>query len=399
MPGWPEVRLDECCEIVSGATPSTAVAEYWGGDICWVTPKDLSELEGAVIADTPRKITEAGLASCAAEVLPAGSVLFSSRAPIGHVAVNAVPMATNQGFKSFIPKRDRIDARFLYWWLKAHRSYMEGLGNGATFKEVSKAVVSRVRIPLPPLCEQRRIAEVLDRAEALRTKRRKALARLSDLPQALFLDLFGDPVANPKEWSAVELSGLLENIDSGWSPTCLDRPVMDGEWGVLKLGAVTWCEYDATQTKALPADVSPRPELEVRPGDLLFARKNTAELVAACALVRSTPPRLMLPDLIFRLRLRTDAPVVPGYLHQLLINPRMRREIQKLAGGSAGSMPNISKAKLRGVRIAVPPVDLQQEFARQVDIVEDLRDLHRTAIGEVDALFASLQHRAFRGEL
>ena len=104
---WPKVRLDECTEIVAGATPSTSVEAYWGGDVCWATPKDLSDLDGSYISDTPRKLTRAGLQNCAASILPAGSVLFSSRAPIGHVAVNTVPMATNQGFKSFVPKPGR----------------------------------------------------------------------------------------------------------------------------------------------------------------------------------------------------------------------------------------------------------------------------------------------------
>jgi len=175
MSCWPKVRLEECTEIVSGATPSTSESTYWDGDICWATPKDLSELDGAYISDTPRKITRSGLQSCAATVLPPDSVLFSSRAPIGHVAINTVPMATNQGFKSFVPNRERVHAKFLYHWLRRNRPYLESLGNGATFKEVSKAVVARIEIPLPTLAEQRRIAEILDKADALRAKRRAAL--------------------------------------------------------------------------------------------------------------------------------------------------------------------------------------------------------------------------------
>lgn len=92
MRKWEKARLADCCDIVSGATPSTNVPAYWNGDICWATPKDLSELDGAYISDTPRKLTRAGLDSCAATVLPENSVLFSSRAPIGHVAVNTVAL-------------------------------------------------------------------------------------------------------------------------------------------------------------------------------------------------------------------------------------------------------------------------------------------------------------------
>jgi len=148
MSGWPTVRLEDCTEIVSGATPSTSESAYWDGDVCWATPKDLSELDGAYISDTPRKITRSGLQSCAATVLPRDSVLFSSRAPIGHVAINTVPMATNQGFKSFVPNRERVHAKFLYHWLRRNRPYLESLGNGATFKEVSKAdLAPGIRIP------------------------------------------------------------------------------------------------------------------------------------------------------------------------------------------------------------------------------------------------------------
>lgn len=110
---WPIVPIENCARIVGGATPSTSVDDYWDGNICWATPKDLSDLDGHYINNTPRKITPSGLASCASEVLPAGSVLFSSRAPIGHVAVNTVPMATNQGFKSFVPAPEKLDAKFL----------------------------------------------------------------------------------------------------------------------------------------------------------------------------------------------------------------------------------------------------------------------------------------------
>lgn len=399
MNGWPTVRLEDCTEIVSGATPSTSESAYWDGDICWATPKDLSELDSAYISDTPRKITRRGLQSCAATVLPPESVLFSSRAPIGHVAINTVPMATNQGFKSFVPKGERVHAKFLYHWLRHNRPYLESLGNGATFKEVSKAVVARIEIPLPPRPEQRRIAAILDKADALRAKRRAALAQLDTLTQSIFLDMFGDPATNPKGWPRVPFYELLANIDSGWSPKCLVRPVTGEEWGVLKLGAVTRCEYDATENKALPPDVEPDFALEVKRGDLLFARKNTYELVAACALVRETPPRRLMSDLIFRLRLRPDARVDSCFLHQLLIYPTKRREIQKLAGGSAGSMPNISKARLQAAAVELPPLTLQREFGCRVSAVAALKAAQRASLAELDALFGSLQHRAFRGEL
>jgi type I restriction enzyme S subunit len=299
------------------------------------------------------------------------------------------------------PDAGQIDGRFLFHYFRSPRSLEQISARALTtgVPHINLGILKAFPVAVPPLGEQRRIAEVLDRAEALRVKRRSALAQLETLAKAIFLDLFGDPVANSKEWKRVPFGELLAKIDSGWSPICLARPVEGDEWGVLKLGAVTWCEYDASENKALPLDVEPDPDLEVMPGDLLFARKNTHDLVAACALVTSTPPRLMMSDLIFRFRLRSDANVDSCFLHQLLIYPTKRRDIQKLAGGTAGSMPNISKARLQTVPIEVPPLALQQDFARRIAAVEKLKAAHRASLAELDALFAALQHRAFRGEL
>ncbi len=254
-------------------------------------------------------------------------------------------------------------------------------------------------IPLPPLEEQRRIAAILDQAETLRTQRRQALAHLDTLTQSLFLDMFGDPVANDRGWPRVPFGGLLEKIESGWSPVCLDRPAEGDEWAVLKLGAVTSCEFKPQENKALPDSFAPDASIEVKSGDLLFSRKNTYELVAACVLVDEAPPRLMMSDLIFRFRLNADAQVDPCYLHRLLIHPTKRQEVQKLAGGSSSSMPNISKAKLADFLIELPPLALQQTFATRIQAIEALKATHRTALAQLEALFASLQQRAFAGDL
>jgi type I restriction enzyme S subunit len=140
MTSWPSVPIKQCARVVSGATPKSGVLGFWDGYISWVTPNDLSDLDGKFIHDTPRKITQLGLNSCSAELLPAHSVLFSSRAPIGHVAINTRPMATNQGFKSFVPG-EKLDPSFLYWWLKVNRSQLEQLGNGATLRRCRRPLL------------------------------------------------------------------------------------------------------------------------------------------------------------------------------------------------------------------------------------------------------------------
>jgi type I restriction enzyme S subunit len=141
----------------------------------------------------------------------------------------------------------------------------------------------------------------------------------------------------------------------------------------------------------------PDPSIEVQVGDLLFTRKNTYELVAAAALVWETPPRLLMSDLIFRLRLHPDAQMDSCFLHHLLTCPSKRREI--LASGAAASMPNISKARLGSVLVEVPPLELQRKFARHVAAAMRLKTSHRISSQEAEQLFASLQQRAFTGAL
>lgn len=300
-------------------------------------------------------------------------------------------------------RSENIWPQFLRWVLVGnnfHAAFMRTVsGVGGSLLRARPVEVYKIQIPLPPLPEQKRIAEILDAADALRAKRRESLAQLDALLQSTFLDMFGDPVSNPMGWEIEPFEKWLENIDSGWSPKCLNRKATDSEWGVLKLGAVTKCEFDETQQKALPLEIAPRPNIEVSSGDLLFSRKNTHELVAAVAYVHNTRPKLMLPDLIFRLRLASTSKIEPRFLWQLLIHPRQRKSIQKLAGGAAGSMPNISKTKLRTVNLIKPPLDLQKKFATIVESIEHQKASQRAHLGELNTLFASLQQRAFNGEL
>jgi type I restriction enzyme S subunit len=330
-----------------------------------------------------------------------GHLLYGKLRP--YLAKVAAPEFSGVCSTDILPVRpgSQIDRSFLLHFLRtpAMVAHASKLATGANLPRLSPKALAEFAVPLPPIEEQRRIAAVLDVADALRAKRRQALAKLDTLTQAIFIDMFGDPVANPKGWRRMPLGTLLDSIDSGKSPVCLDRRAEQDEWAVLKLGAVTWCEYDDSQNKALPPDVVPETRHEVMPGDLLFTRKNTRELVGSAALVHSTRARLLLSDLIFRLRITSDAPASAAYLHQLLITPSKRREIQRLAGGSAGSMPNISKARLLALEVEVPPIEMQEQFARTAASVRVERLRARLGLRELDKLFGSLQQRAFRGEL
>ena len=147
-------KLNEISEIKSGATPKSKKKEYWNGKICWATPRELNKLDDIFINTTLRKITSKALKSCSASLLPINSILFSSRAPIGHIAINTVPMTTNQGFKSFIVDKNIVEPIYLYYWLNHNRKFLQDMGVGATFKELSKNLISSIKIDLPDLSKQ-----------------------------------------------------------------------------------------------------------------------------------------------------------------------------------------------------------------------------------------------------
>lgn len=194
-------KLGDICSIVSGTTPKSNRPEYWDGDIDWVTPAELND-DSDVIYESQRKITEQAVQDSSLKPFPTGTVLLSSRAPIGKVAIAGVEMCCNQGFKNLICS-DKIYNRYLYHFLKNSTEYLNSLGRGATFKEISKSIVENIEIPLPSLDEQRRIAAVLDKVSDLIAKRREQLDKLDELVKARFVEMFGDPFKNEKGFPAI----------------------------------------------------------------------------------------------------------------------------------------------------------------------------------------------------
>ena len=161
MGEWINCTLADIGNIVGGATPSTKHDDYYGGDIPWITPKDLSSFSGRYISRGERNITDAGLSSCSAQMLPRNSILFSSRAPIGYVAITAQKMCTNQGFKSVVPN-ENVDYLFLYYLLLFNKDKIEAMGSGTTFKEVSGKTMKLVPVNIPAdIGEQKKIASIL----------------------------------------------------------------------------------------------------------------------------------------------------------------------------------------------------------------------------------------------
>jgi type I restriction enzyme S subunit len=273
------------------------------------------------------------------------------------------------------------------------------MGVGATVKGITLPQLKSLSVPLPSHNEQRRIVDILKRADGIRRLRKQAQDTARQLIPALFIEMFGDPVANPKEWVTKPLQELLLSIDSGWSPKCDNQSAAKHEWGVLKLSAVTYGEFIEQENKALPAGIDPKLALEVHAGDVLFTRKNTKRLIAATVLVKQTRPNLMLSDLIFRLRIADDNVLLPEYLWALLSNPIKRSEIQNLATGAASSMPNISKKKLMTVEIPIAPAGLQKAFATSLENIHSVFGQQKMAGLAAESAFQSLLYRCFSGSV
>jgi type I restriction enzyme, S subunit len=158
---WVLAKLGEIGQIVSGGTPSTTVSEYWGGDVSWISPVDLSKYQHKLIYKGAKSITELGLLKSSAKLMPSGAVLFSSRAPIGYVAIAGVELCTNQGFKSIVPNNSVFN-EYLYYFLKSAKKQADDLASGTTFKEISLTNFAIINIPLPPLAEQHRIVTKIE---------------------------------------------------------------------------------------------------------------------------------------------------------------------------------------------------------------------------------------------
>ena len=262
-----------------------------------------------------------------------------------------------------------------------------------TVKHLSAKELNKLQLVVPDLSTQNKVAEILSRLEKIIGLRRQELKRLDDLIKARFVELFGDPIKNPKGWDVVKLSECLERIDNGKSFTC-DSNAREGAFpAILKLSAATYGDYRPYENKALLDEKQFVESVEVHRGDLLFTRKNTPDLVGMAAYVFETPEKLMMPDLIFRLV--TNERMTPIFLWQLINNREFRPVIQGISGGSAKSMSNISKERLKNIEIICPTISEQKKLEGVLDQVNKSKVKVQKALDETQKLFDSLMQQYF----
>ena len=204
MSEWKEYKFSDIAEVIGGGTPDTFNVSYWNGDIPWLTPKDLTGYSKIYISKGERNITSDGLKNSSAKLLPKDTVLLTTRAPIGYVAIAENEIATNQGFKNFVLKKDYADCKFVYYWLKNNIDYLRSIGTGTTFAEISGSVVKEIKILLPPLSEQKSIASILSSLDDKIDLLHRQNATLEKMAETLFRQWFVERRPEPVEGKAKE---------------------------------------------------------------------------------------------------------------------------------------------------------------------------------------------------
>ena len=284
-----------------------------------------------------------------------------------------------------------IDIRYLYYYL-LNRG-LNDVVTGSAQPQIVRQSLEKVIVEYPELNIQKSIVETLDKISKIIILRKQQLSKLDDLVKSRFIEMFGDPNSNPMHWNKVELAECLINIENGKSFVCDSEPRIGEKPAVLKLSAATYGYYQPHENKAMLDDTLFVESAEVHKGDLLFTRKNTPELVGMCAYVYDTPPKLMMPDLIFRLNTSVNCDKV--FLWKIINLDLFRSNITALSSGSAKSMSNISKERLLGLEIILPPIALQQQFAAFVEQVDKSKFEIQKSLEKLETLKKALMQKYF----
>ena len=353
--GWKWVRLEEVCDVAGGSTPGSGVAEYWGPDVTWITPTDLGQLKGRWIERSSRTITETGLRSCGAEIVPRGSVVLSSRAPIGHLGIAAKPLCTNQGCKTLVPGPD-IDSEFLYFALNYSVPALRALGSGATFSEVSKSQVGAFQVALPPLENQRAIASALDAQLNLVERARAAAhtqAAVIDLARHSFLrEIFMS--AHAKSWPLAKIAGLSTMVIDG--PHVTPRYVSKGV-PFLTVRNIVNRSIDLRDVSYVSEEdhrfFSKRGRAEV--GDILYTKDGT--LGIPCVVRSDFEFSFFVSVALIKLN---KAVVDPEFVALGLESPSALEQVKRLGAG-AGLKHMVLKSIL-ALEVPIPSLSSQREI-------------------------------------
>ncbi len=392
---WPSVPLEKVARVSGGSTPKRNNDAYWNGKVPWVTPSDLPAPGASIVdvEDTRDHITQEGLNSCSAPLLPPDTVLFSSRATIGKIGIAKVPLATNQGFANFTPNPG-VEPKYLAYALRYFTPQITGLAGSTTFKEVSRGAIRKFQIPLPPPSEQQRIVEILDQADALQRKRAEADEKTQRILPALFMRMFGDPATNPFGWVAGTLDDVISETQYGIS---MKADADESGTPILRMNNIDIRgQLALSNLKYVELDQKARRKYMLEPGDILFNRTNSKELVGKTGLWRGQMEAVPASYLI---RVRVDrGQVLPEFVWAYM-NTRFMKQMLFDKARRAIGMANINAKELRSFPAIIPELQLQQSFADQISSIDKHVKAVAGARDAQDRVLHVLIHRAFSGEL
>ena len=408
--GWEWVTLATVGEIVGGGTPKSDNPQYWAKNgIKWLTPADLYGLKGKYISSGARDISPTGLSNSSARLMPKGSVLFSSRAPIGYVAIADAELSTNQGFKSCVPYI-KDSAEYIYYFLMASAKKIDAEASGTTFKEVSGAIVSKILFPLPPLSEQLKIVsranELMSLCDQLEQHTLTSLDAHQQLVETLLTTLTDSQNADElaENWARISdhfdtlftteasidtlkqtilqlavMGKLVQSSDvveykklktflsfgprNGFSPV---ESKNNTRIKVLKLGATSYGELNIQESKFVDIDIDNNSHLYINEGDILIQRGNSANFVGCNVLVKENHKNIIYPDLM--MKIRTNEDLLPEYASIWLSSPLARGFMWDRMTGTSGTMPKISKKVVEEIPIIVPSIATQQKCIAFVNL-------------------------------
>lgn len=371
--GWEYKKLGEVCEVVTGTTPKTNIPEYWGKGHYWVTPAELNDTT-VYIDKTERQITDEALSKTKLRLLPVGTVLLSSRAPIGKVAIANAEMYCNQGFKNCICS-EAIYNKYLFYFLRLKKDYLNSLGRGATFKEISKSIVESIKIPLPPLSTQLAIVSELDKINELIRLKKEQLKDFDNLAQSLFYEIFGDPVENEKGWEVetVQNSCTLKSGDSKANNSKV------GTLPYIKVGDMNLPEnenYINISTNYVDKKTNIKRIFPI--GTIIFPKRGGAIL--------TNKKRLTNVEICCDLNIMG---VTPGnmlnkyYLFQYF----KILDLSTICSGS--TVLQLNNCDINPLRIPLPPLSLQHLFAQRIEQIEREKSEVQKSIQDLETLLAS----------
>ncbi|MBQ8819244.1 restriction endonuclease subunit S [Campylobacter sp.] len=395
--GWEVKKLKDIGKISSGGTPSTSNDNNFGGNIAWITPADLTGYKDKFISKGKRNLSEEGLKNSSAKILPKGTILFSSRAPIGYVAIAQNEISTNQGFKNLTPNESAI-SEYVYYYLLGSKNLAEQSASGTTFKEISATAFSNLPIPLPPLSEQKAIADKLDDSFAkienaitnlINAKENLKLYKPSVLKSAFNGDLL--PNTSPTHWEVKKL-GEIFNVIGGGTPNTNNAEF----WG----GNISWissADIDKENFNAIPRKFITENAIQNSATNLV--PKNTIIVVTRVGLGKvaiTKEPMCFSQD--------SQALIPFEKINVKFMAYQIKQIAQNFINISRGTTINgITKQNLKDCKICVPPLSEQNLIVAEIDrrfaIVDKTLNLIDKSIQNAKNLKQSILKKAFSGEL